>query len=271
MLQTIKHYGSVSLAYLKMALLTTLEYPTSLFGWLLANPIQFIVGFATIKFVVEEFGTIAGWGYGELAVLYGVSVISHGLCVVFFIQSWYVGYYVVDGDFDRCMLRPMSVLYQFLFTGFNPIGLTDLIPGICVFIYGCIQVDFVWSIGNVINILIILIGATLIRSAVYLMIGCSAFWTKSVNSYNGYVQEFFSKTTTYPLSIFPESFQFVLTFLLPIGWVNFYPVAELLGVPNGRFAWNGAVWATLAAGVLIFLVASAIFKSGLKRYESAGN
>lgn len=271
MFRTIKHYGSVSFAYLKMAILTTLEYPTSLLGWLLANPIQFIVGFATIKFVVEEFGTIAGWGYAELAVLYGVSVISHGLCVVFFIQSWYVGYYVIDGDFDRYMLRPMNVLYQFLFTGFNPIGLTDLIPGICVFIYGCIKVNFAWNFGNIINVLIILIGATLIRSAVYLMIGCSAFWTKSVNSYNGYVQELFSKTTTYPLSIFPESFQFVLTYLLPIGWVSFYPVAELLGVPNGRFTWNGAVWATLAAGLLIFTVAAWIFKRGMRRYESAGN
>ena len=271
MLQTIKHYASVSLAYLKMAILETLEYPAGVLGWLLANPIQFIVGFATIKFVVAEFGTIAGWNYGQLAVLYGISVISHGLCVVFFIQSWYVGYYVIDGDFDRYKLRPMNVLYQFLFTGFNPIGLTDLIPGICVFIYGCIQVDFIWSVRNIIHIFILLIGATLIRSAVYLMIGCSAFWTKSVNSYNGYVQELFSKTTTYPLSIFPESFQFVMTFLLPVGWVSFYPVAELLGIPNGRFTWNGAVPATLGVGIIAFSVASWIFSQGMKRYESAGN
>lgn len=271
MLRKLKHYGSVSLAYFKTSILATLEYPAGIMGWLLSNPIQFIVGFATIKFVVAEFGSVAGWGYGELAVLYGISVISHALGVIFFIQCWFMGYYVIDGEFDRYMLRPMSVLYQFFFTEFNWIGITDLIPGICVFAYGCAQVNFPWSIGNVVNILVMLFGATLIRGGVYLIIGCSSLWTKSSNGFGGYMQELFNKTTMYPLSMYPESFQFVLTYLLPIGWVSFYPVAELLGVPNGRFEWKGAVWATLAFGILMFAVAAGVFNRGMKRYESAGN
>lgn len=262
---------SVSLAYLKMSVLSLLEYPAGVLGYLIANPIQFIVGFATIKFVVAEFGTIAGWGYGELAVLYGMSVVSHALFVIFFIRTWYIGYFAIDGEFDRYMLRPMSVLYQFLFTEFNPIGLTDLIPGLCVLIYGFIQVDFEWSIKNVISILIILIGATLIRCSVYLIFGCSAFWTRSKNSFDGYIQDFMNKTTIYPLTMFPESFQFVLTFLLPVGWISFYPVSELLGVSNERFIGSGMVWATLAVGILMFAISSWIFNRGLKRYESAGN
>lgn len=271
MLQKMKHYGSVSLAYLKISLLTTLEYRTNLLGWALANPIQFIVGFATIKFVVAEFGTVAGWDYGQLAFLYGLSVISHALNVVLFIQSWNMGYYVIEGEFDRYMLRPLNILYQFYFTGFNPVGFTDLIPGICVFAYGCINIGFRWTLGNVISILIMLTGATLIRGGVYLIIGSTAFWTKSLTSYSGYTQELFDKTTMYPLSIYPEIFQFILTYLIPIGWVSFYPVSDLLGKSNGRFAWNGAAWGTLAVGVLVFIVAAWIFKCGLKRYESAGN
>jgi len=271
MFRTIKHYANVTWAYLKMSVLATLEYPASIMGWLLANPIQFVVGFATIKFVVAEFGTIAGWGYGELAVLYGISVISHAMGVIFFIQAWYMGYYVIEGDFDRFMLRPMSVLYQFFFTEFNWIGLTDLIPGICVLVYGFIQVDFVWSFGNIINILVMIIGATFIRGGVYLIVGCSSLWTKSANGFGGYLQELFNKTTMYPISIYPEGFQFVLTFILPIGWASFYPVAELLGVPNGRFAWKGAVWMTLLVGAVVFAIAAWIFNRGIKRYESAGN
>ena len=271
MFRTLKHYGSVSLAYFKMSVLSTLEYPTGIMGWLLANPIQFLVGFSTIKFVVAEFGTIAGWGYGELAVLYGISVMSHALGVIFFIRCWYMGYYVIDGDFDRYMLRPMSVLYQFFFTEFNWIGLTDLIPGICVFIYGCDQVGFVWSIGNAVNIIILLIGATFIRGGIYLIVGCSSFWTKSTNAFGGYVQEIFDKATLYPISMYPESVQFILTFLLPIGWVSFYPVSALLGVQGEGFRWIGAVWGTLAVGVIVFLGSAWVFKCGMKRYESSGN
>ena len=100
---------------------------------------QFIMGFAIIKFVVESFGEINGWNYGQLAFLYGLSVISHALSMIFFVQGWFMGYYVIEGDFDRYLTRPLGVLYQFFFTNINIFGVTDLIPGILVFIYGCVK------------------------------------------------------------------------------------------------------------------------------------
>ncbi len=271
MFAIMKHYLRVSLENLKISILTALEYPTNILGWLLSNPIQFIVGFATIKFVVSEFGSIAGWEYGQLAFLYGLAVISHALSMILFVQGWFMGTYIIEGEFDRYMLRPMSVLYQFFFTNFNLIGITDLIPGICVFIYGCIQVSFTFSLYNILALLSLLVGATLIRGGVYLIIGSTSFWTKSTNDYGAYTQELFDKTTMYPLSMYPEGIQFILTYLIPIGWVSFYPAADLLGLPNGRFVRHETVWLTLAIGIVVFIVAAGIFHRGLKNYESAGN
>ena len=138
-IKTLLHYLEVTGACIRMALLTIVEYPSSIAGWLLSNPLQFIVGFATIQFVVQQFGQINGWNYGELAFLYGVSVISHALSMIFFIQGWFMGFFVMEGEFDRFLTRPMSVMYQFFFTQINVFGVTDLIPGIIVFVYGCIQ------------------------------------------------------------------------------------------------------------------------------------
>jgi len=173
MLAGIKHYTSVTFEYLKLSILTVFEYPANMIGWLISNPLQFIVGFATIQFVVKEFGDIAGWNYGQLAFLYGLAIISHALSMIFFVQGWFMGYFVIDGDFDRYMLRPMSVLYQFCFTQFNLIGITDLIPGLCVFIYGCIQVGFEFNLRNTLALLAILVGATFIRGGIYIIIGSS--------------------------------------------------------------------------------------------------
>lgn len=271
MLGIVKHYARVTFENLKISILTTLEYPANLLGWLLSNPIQFIVGFATIKFVVAEFGSINGWGYGQLAFLYGLAIISHALSMILFVQGWFMGFYVIEGEFDRYMLRPMSVLYQFFFTHFNLIGITDLIPGICVFVYGCVKIHFTFNLYNLCAVLSLLIGATLIRGGVYLVIGSTSFWTKSVTDFGAYTQELFDKTTMYPLTMYPESIQFILTYLIPIGWVSFYPAADLLGISNGRFTWDGAVWLTLAVGVAVFFVAAVFFYRGLKKYESAGH
>ncbi len=265
------HYLDVTRAYIKMAFLSIIEYPSAIIGWLLSNPIQFIVGFATIRFVVEEFGSINGWNYGQLAFLYGLSVISHALSMIFFIQGWFLGFYVIEGEFDRFLTRPLSVVYQFLFTQVNIFGLTDLIPGIIVFIYGCIKVSFSFSIKNIALILIMLIGATLIRGGIYIILGSSSFWTRSANDFGQYTQEIFDKTTMYPISMYPESLQFILTYIIPIGWVSFYPISDMLGISRVGGISGLASVITLAVGIVVMIIAAFIFRIGLKKYESAGN
>lgn len=271
MLAEIRHYGRVTLEYLRLSILTTVEYPANIIGWLLSNPIQFIVGFAAISFAVKEFGTIAGWSYGELAFLYGLAVISHALSMILFVQGWFMGDFVLEGEFDRYLLRPMSVLYQFFFTNFNLIGITDLIPGICVFAYGCVQVGFEWTFGRAVSVAVTLLGATLIRGGIYLMLGSTSLWTKSSMDFGSYTQELLDKTTMYPLSMYPESLQLLLTYLLPIGWISFYPAAELLGMENWFSGCGGIALQSLCAGVAVFVAASLVFQRGMRRYESAGN
>lgn len=268
---TLAHYLSVTIYSIKMALLTIVEYPSNILGWLLSNPIQFLLGFAAIRFAVEQFGEINGWNYGQLAFLYGISVISHALSMIFFVQGWFMGFYVIEGEFDRFLTRPMSVLYQFFFTNINVFGLTDLIPGILVFLYGCVKTDFPFTVSNAVGILVMLTGAVLIRGGIYILLGSTSFWTKSANDFGQFTQEIFDKTTMYPLSMYPESLQLILTFLIPIGWVSFYPASELLGIEHSFSTGNLGVWITLGVGIVTMLIAGFVFQTGLKQYESAGN
>ena len=210
LLDTLGHYIDVTLCNIKLALMLIIEYPANIAGWLISNPIQFIVGFATIKFVVAQFGEINGWNYGQLAFLYGLSVISHAVSMMFFVQGWFMGYSVIEGDFDRYLTRPLGVLYQFFFTTFNIFGITDLIPGIVVFIYGCIETGFRFTFGNAVGIIVMIIGAAFIRGGLYIMLGSTSFWTKSANDFGQYTQEIFDKSTMYPISMYPESLQFIL-------------------------------------------------------------
>lgn len=265
------HYLDVTLQVIKMAFLTIVEYPANIAGWMISNPIQFIVGFATIKFVVESFGEINGWNYGQLAFLYGLSVMSHALSMIFFVQGWFMGYFVLEGEFDRYLTRPMSVLYQFFFTNINIFGITDLIPGILVFVYGCIKCAVQVTPLFVLQVLVMLIGATLIRGGIYIFLGSTSFYTKSTTDFGMYTQEIMDKTTLYPISMYPESLQFILTYLIPIGWVSFYPVSSLLGIENSVLNGLAVPFVTLLVGLLVISLSGLFFKAGLRKYESAGN
>ena len=252
------HYMDVTAQVIKMAVMTIIEYPSNIAGWMISNPLQFIMGFAIIKFVVESFGEINGWNYGQLAFLYGLSVISHALSMIFFVQGWFMGYYVIEGDFDRYLTRPLGVLYQFFFTNINIFGVTDLIPGILVFIYGCVKCEVT------VNLLFVL------QVGIYILLGSTSFHTRSAVDFGQYTQEIMDKTTMYPLSMYPESMQFILTYLIPVGWISFYPVSALLGIDS---AYNAMLvpLITLVVGILVMIVAGVYFDIGLRKYESAGN
>lgn len=270
MRHTIKYYSSVALAFMKMSIQSGLEYPINLIGWILVNPIQFIVGFATIKFVVQEFGSLGGWGFEGLAFLYGLAVLSHGFAVILFIQTWYMGKGVVIGGFDRFLLRPMNVLFQFLFMDFNLVGISDLIPGFIVFLYGCVQVKFLCSFVNILLLIMTLAGGVLIRGAVWIFCGSLAFWTKSPTNFVGFTLELFDRVTMYPLTIYPRALQFVFTFILPLGWITFYPASELLGRRPDYIPVNMAL-VTFLIGVFIFALSCLVMSLGMRRYESAGS
>ena len=271
MLHALGHYLDVTGQNIKMAFLTIIEYPSSIAGWLISNPLQFIMGYAIIKFVVEQFGQINGWNYGQLAFLYGLSVISHALSMIFFVQGWFMGYFVMEGEFDRYLTRPMGVLYQFFFTNINIFGITDLIPGIIVFIYGCIMCNIQFSFLFVLQVLVMLIGATFIRGGIYLLLGSTSFHTRSATDFGMFAQEIMDKTTMYPISMYPEALQLILTFLIPVGWVSFYPASGLLGIENSVY--NGIFLSliTLGVGILMMIIAGLYFNAGLRKYESAGN
>ena len=150
---------------IRLSIQSCFEYPLAFVGWLISNPMQFLVGFATIKFVVMEFDALADWNFKELAFLYGMSVLSHGLSVIFFTKTWYMGWTILRGEMDMLRLRPMNTLFQFLFGEMNFVGLTDLVPGVILFVYGCISVQFQWTLHNTAAMLCAVVGGTLLRGA----------------------------------------------------------------------------------------------------------
>lgn len=270
MMKKIKYYASVAAALTRISIQSRLEYPFMLLGHVLANCVQWVVGFATIKFVVDSFGSLGGWGYESLAFLYGMSVLSHGLAVVLFIQTWYMPYCVVEGEYDMFLLRPMSVLFQFLFEEFNLIGITDMIPGLMVFFYGCAKVHLEVNVTNIILILFVLAGGTLIRGAVWIFCGSLSFWTKSTANFTDMVGALFERVSMYPLTIYPKWTQALFTFFLPLAWITFYPVKDMLGMGESAILVPMAVIG-LGVGAVMFALSCGLFHIGMRRYESAGS
>ncbi len=190
--------------------------------------------------------------------------------MVLFVQTWYLGYLIVEGDLDIFLLRPLNVLFQFLFMDFNLVGLTDLIPGTIIFIYGCNQLNFSWSWLSFPLLLLVIIGGALIRGSVWIVLGSISFWRKNRGSFVVLTMQLYDKTTMYPLSIYPKALQMIFTVVLPLGWIAFYPAGYFLSKPSPFYFPASIPLITFGIGIICFLGACLMFWLGLKRYESAG-
>lgn len=270
-MESLKHNLSVAACFARLAVQRQLEYPLFLVSWFLMIPIYWISGVWMLKILVDRFQPLAGWTFPQLSFVYGLGLLSHGIMVVFFVQTWNIESMVIRGGFDRMLLRPMNVFFQFCVNYINFIGLFDLFTGLLVFIYGCRLAEFQWSFSNTVKLILVVLGGVLIRAAFYIITGSIAFWTKRSRSLVVLGQMLMQYSTTYPIAIYPYAVQVLLTFVIPVGFISFYPACDFLGQNSGStLPLNLALW-TPAVGIVLFAAGQLIFHRGLKRYESAGS
>lgn len=274
MLKAIKHYLEVLRYSAVIALKCQMEYLSYTLCWLLMIPIQIFSGIYVLKVIMDRIGSLNGWTFGQVAFLYGLGVFSHGLQDLFFIQTRHIEYSVLRGEFDRFLVRPLGVFFQFCIGTVNLVGIYDLIPGVIIFAYGCAQVNFRWNLQNILMLVMVVIGGTLIQASIYTLTGSIAFWTKKSSVFVGVNLQLFDKTTQWPMAIYPKWFIRIFSFLIPMGFVSFYPACGLLKISSGvsfPLPLELPLW-TPVVGLVWFLLARRFFYLGLeKKYESAGS
>ncbi|MEA4833078.1 hypothetical protein SDC9_84074 [bioreactor metagenome] len=271
MIKKLKRYFEMMLVYSKYNIQSSLEYPAYLIGWVFSNALQFAFGVITLNVITSNFQPLGGWTFNQVVFMYGLGIISHGLSVVLFVQMWYMDYSVTEGEFDRLLTRPLSTFFQYSFSNINFIGFTDMIPGIIIFIYGCISIGFSCSFINIIRLILVIVGATLLRGGIYTIIGSLSFWVKRTNKLIDVSLQIFDYSNKYPISIYPVILQSVLTFLIPVGFICFYPASEFLNIETTFHIPGSLCLWTLFIGIMTYIISIVIYHCGIKSYESSGS
>ena len=263
-----KYYLSVWFYYAKLAVQRQVEYPVFLVTWFVFNFLQWFGWYYFIKVLAFRFNGIAGWQFPELLFLFSLSLISHGLVVIFFIQTWGIGRRIIRGEFDQILMKPMDTFFLFMVQTVNFIGIADMIPGIVVFIYACNLMDFNFTVFSTAKIMAVVLGGTMIRTSIFLITNSSAFWRNTRFGLSGLTLDIIENTTMYPLKMYPYMFQVALTYFMPVAFISYYPSLELMGKGHPFVSYSVL---SLFIGMFLFILGYGMFNIGIKKYESAGN
>jgi ABC-2 type transport system permease protein len=261
-----RHIG-LFFAYLTQYIKVRMSYRADFLIGLATSLAATLFAFGFLLVLFTRIPKLADWKFEEVVFLYGFSLIPYGLFNVVSMNLYEFGNtYIIEGKFDRVLLRPISSLFQVVFEAFRIESLHEVLTGLVVVWWAARRMGLDWSAGDI--ALLLLYGACggVIYVSVFLILTSVAFWFEDRV---GIIPPVWNMIAfgRYPLSIYSGFIRFVLSWIIPFGFASFYPTVRLLG--RAEFQTLSLLVPVVAAAFLG--LALAVWNRGVRQYASTGS
>lgn len=256
-------FGAYFAQFLKVRLAYRVDFAIDL----LANLVQAGVQIAVLGVLFAKVPSLRGWTYEQVLFIYGFSLLPLGLFNIVSVNLYRFGErYVIEGHFDRVLLRPVNPLAQILFEEFNIAGVNEIWVGVGVMAYASARLGLAWAPVDLLALALLVPAAAAIFTGIFLALTAVSFWFEDRMGLAPPVYNVI-RFSRYPLTIFSPLVRLFLTFVLPFAWVAFYPAAWFVGSPELRRL--GLL--TPLVGVIVLGLAYAVWCRGVRQYASTGS
>lgn len=255
--------------FFKVIMQSKVDFLMGLFGFFFTQ----IMGIAFLYLVFQQIPSLQGWTLEQLIFIYGFAQIPRGIDHLFTDNIWLVAWrMVINGDFDRYMLRPMNVLFQIISEKLQPDALGELLVGTILIVWSAMKGVVIIDAVHIGLFVLSVIAGALIYSAIKLFFASLAFWLKSSGPFLQVAYEM-ADFAKYPSEIYSRLIRFIITWIIPFAFVAYLPASYFLGVGGffGTGSNMGVIGIEWAIAVVFCGVAYVVFQKGIRIYESAGN
>jgi ABC-2 type transport system permease protein len=266
MLGTLRHYTRlyflIEAQYIKARMEYRADFIISTIGILCQNAISLIVFWALFHTIPR----LAGWSFEEILFIYGFYLLAVSPAQIFFDHVWRLRVHVLEGTFIKYYFRPLNMMFYYLSEMVDLKGFPQVGVGVATMVYASIKLGLAWDVPRILLLVIMLFGASLVVASLLTIAACSSFWVMhsfSIMNLAFKLREY----SQYPITIFDGLFRFVFTYIIPIGFVAFYP-SQLFLRPTD-VSW--LAYLSPLIGILTFVVAYRIWTIGVNGYSGTGS
>lgn len=225
-MRTLQRYFRLYKAYFRANFMSLMSYRLDFIIRNTCNLVIMLASVGVVGLIYENVETIRGWRFEQLLVIYALTSLSRSLFHLFCINVMSIGTYVRQGDFDRILLRPINPLFQLVADYLDNDDWTELVLGIGLLIYSFRRAGLTLNIGTALWVLVIVACGSAIYFAIHLAFNTSGFWIVQSTPFGQMAWEL-DRFTTYPMTVYAPVLRFILTWLIPLGFVAFYPAEAL--------------------------------------------
>ena len=270
MIESLRESLHLYFKFIGIAIHSRLEYRSDFLVGTTSVIILNAVNLSLTWVMVSRFRVLAGWQFWEIVMLYGTWLLSHSVYSVFFWHLFTLEDDILHGRFDQYLVRPCSVLLQFLGREVNYFGVADAVFATAAFSLAHHNLGLDWAAWQWAFFIVAVLSGTVIETCIAWIIGTLAFWTGRLRSIFWLSMNFNMLNQNYPIDVFGRWFRIFVTGFLPVAFMNYYPLTQLLGKPNALGIAGLGFLSPVVAGILLAL-GSLVWRKGLAGYTSSGS
>lgn len=254
-----------------ISLLSRMQYRANFIVGLLGLIVWNVVNLGLIGVLVTQFTSLKDWTLWELVFLYCLWILGHSLYALFFSHTSQMEDYLIEGTFDQFLLRPASPLIQVLGREFQYIEIADALFALTGISLAYAQLGLHWDVWRWGFFVAAVISGAVIVFALNLLIACTAFWTGRSRGASFVARQFYGLVQWYPIEIFGKAFRVIVTGLIPVAFMNYYPALLLLDKLEYANAGWWLSYLSPVVAVLLLGIVSFEWRLALKQYTSSGS
>jgi len=266
MIHSLKCYILLVKAYLESRFVHRLSPIIHVFGL----SCMYTTNFLGVWIILQRFNTLGDWTKGQIIFIYSFALISYGIRCLFFLPFTNVSRWVISGEFDRILVRPINPIIHLMGNRFDVGSFSYLILGGAIFFIFKNDFQIIWNMNSIFWLILAILSSGLLQGAITMLICTLAFYIKDVSGMNDLYKNL-RNFIWYPITLFNKVIQFILVFIFPLAFASYVPAGIFLSHKDYDI-FPASVWKlSLLVSVFLFGIALAFWKKGVNHYESTGS
>lgn len=251
---------------LALHLKSELEYRMSFIISFLSQILIFFTYYFVIIALFSKFNNIKGFTLYEVLLCFSIIQFGFAFNEVFARGIDKFDKLIIEGGFDRLLLRPKNLILQVLCSDGDLVKVSRLIQAIIVLVIALINLKVEITFLKVICLILMLMASCVIFFGIFLLAASYCFMTVQGLEVRNVFTDGGKHMAQYPIGVFKKGFVFFFTFIIPYAFVNYYPLLYFIGRNDN------IIYAFSPIVVFLYLIPCFIvFYMGVKKYEGSGS
>lgn len=253
-------------AFLKVNIQMSLAYRADTVVNILLNLMWLGWELLSLSIIFSNTETIGGWDFGELIALLGVFRLVHTLMIALiwpntekFNQS------IRDGSMDYTLLQPVNSMFLVTFSRITVWRAWDLILAAVLIVIGINMSGDITTPLNILTFILLTLSGSIVIYSLWIVLIALTFWFTKFDN-NVTILQALLDAGRYPVTVYPAWLRILVTFVIPIAVATTVPLQGL----RGDLTLDRALM-FIAIGGISFIIASQVWKRGLKQYSGASS